>query len=692
MKKIPFFLVAMAAMTMSMVSCQKDELEGGDDMSNLEQLSFVDTQSKVFLDPSNYKLLWKKNDDVRMYTNDAADGSKVYKCPLTGDATATNVKHVVDAADAPAFKKSQQKYAFYPTFSVTPVMNGSDYATDANGDPVFVVDLPNQQVLDNDINPISRLHLTRFPRAAKCAAGYSTYNYKNLCGIFVLWLSAEDGIDGAVSEITFEANEPSNGNFKVSWTGSYNSWTPVLTPAEGYTDDNKVTKLFYHQPIDISNGYQQFFFALPEPLTDGTGGYVGYHVYTNCKITITSSTNHIKVLTYDQIPIIRSQMTLLNQSVTNVDHFDKKSGIFTVAQTSVGNPTKKVYFSPGNLQYKNTNWQFASQQYEVLHDYTPASYTTDGSNYNQDLFGWSTTYSEYGKSLDGDKYVDGDLNSPFLEWGTMAFGNGSPWYTMPVQEWEVLLYKRATNFTYNGQTVRWIAVTMGQRTKQYYTESIWGNSNYKLSDGTTMRDGWVYMYDPDIENDFEECHNVAVPFPWGTQTCYNVVKFKYPYYTDGPYEYEQDGILIVPDDFTRTKWNAATNSANIPSNAINNMGNHPDVNGNNMEMVVLSKQQLKALEGYGVAWLPAVGKATLGGSIGNYNAPGSGQESALYYWTATPYERMRDANGPTTTAGNTNSAFQLYVHNNGGSYGMNGQSRTDRCAVRLVREAPRTDW
>lgn len=682
MKKIPFFLVAMAAMTMSMVSCQKDELEGGDDMSNLEQLSFVDTQSKVFLDPSNYKLYWKKNDDVRMYTNNAADGSKVYKCPLTGDATATNVKHVVDAADAPAFTKSQQKYAFYPTFSVTPVMNGSNYATDANGDPVFVVDLPNQQVLDNDINPINRLHLTRFPRAAKCAAGYSTYNYKNLCGIFVLWLSAEDGIDGAVSEITFEANEPSNGNFKVSWTGSKNSWTPVLTPAEGYTDDNKVTKLFYHQPIDISNGYQQFFFALPEPLTDGTGDYEGYHVYTNCKITITSSTNHIKVLTYDQIPIIRSQMTLLNQSVTNVDNFDKKSGIFTVAQTSYGNPTKKVYFSPGNLQYKNTNWQFASQQYEVLHDYAPASYTTASSNYNQDLFGWSTTNSDYGQSLNSSDYVDGSRTSPFKEWGTMAFGNGSPWYTMPVQEWEVLLYKRATNFTYSGQTVRWIAVTMGQQVVvehdvTYKTDDYWENN---------VR----HVYNPDIENDFED---VYINHDGWTE---HVIYYKNPRRTVGwtstEYVYEQDGILIVPDDFTQTKWNAATNNANIPYAAINNMGNHPDGNGQNMEMVVISKQQLKALEEYGVAWLPAVGKATLDGSIGNYSAPGNGQEGALYYWTATPYEWKRDANGQTTTEGNTNSAFQLYVHNNGGSYGMNGQSRTDRCAVRLVREAPSTDW
>ena len=683
MKKIPFFLVAMAAMTMSMVSCQKDELEGGDDMSNLEQLSFVDTQSKVFLDPDSYALLWKKNDNVRMYTNNAADGSKLYRCPLTGENTATNVKHVVDSADAPAFTKQQQKYAFYPEFSVSPVMNGCSYST-ANGDPVFVVDLPNQQVLDNDVNDINRPHLTRFPRAAKCAAGYSTYSYKNLCGIFVLWLSGEDGIDGAVSEITFEANEPSNGNFKISWTGSKNSWTPVLTPVEGYTDDNKVTKLVYHQPIDISNGYQQFFFSLPEPLTPGTGDYEGYHVYTNCKITVTSSTNHIKVLTYDEIPIIRSQMTLLNRDVTNVDEFVKKSGIFTVAQSSYGNPTKKIYFSPGNLQYKNTNWQFAAQQYEVLHGYAGSSYTTDtATNFNQDLFGWSTTNSKYGQSLNSSDYEDGSLASPFKEWGEKAFGKGSPWYTMPVEEWEVLLYKRATNFTYNGTTVRWVATTMG------YTETVEHNVTYSTED--YWENNIRHIYNPNIENDFES--GVIVHSPDYSE---NVIYFKNPYkkvgYTSTEYVYEQDGILIFPDDFTLDKWNAATNRASIPSNAINNIGNHPDQNGNNMDMVVLSKQQLKALEEYGVAWLPAVGKAALGGTIGNYSAPGNGQEGSLYYWTATPYEWMRNANGITNTAGNTGSAFQIYVHNNGGSYGMNGQSRTDRCAVRLVREAPRSDW
>lgn len=686
MKKSFLFFAALASMTLAFVSCQKDELEGGDGISYLEQPVLTDTQAKVFMNPDTYKLFWKKNDNVRMYTNSADEGTKLYTCPLTGDAIASTTNHTVSAADAPAFLKQQQKYAFYPEFTVSPVMNGDNYSFDGNGDPIFVVDLPNQQVLDNDINDISRLHLTRFPRAAKCASGYTVYNYKNLCGILVLWLSNEDGIDGAVEEIKFEANEPSNGGFQVSWTGSRNTWNPVLTPVDGYTDENKVTKLVYHQPIAINNGYQQFFISLPQPLTvSAAGTYAGYPVYTNCKITITSSSNHVKVLEYPEIPITRNQMTLLNFGVTTVNNFVAKSGIFTVEQQSFGNPTKKVYFSPGNLQYKNTNWQFAAQQYEVLHGYSGSSYTTAGTNYNQDLFGWSTTRSNYGQSETATDYYDGNLDSPFEEWGTKAFGPNSPWYTMPVQEWEVLLYKRKTDFNYNQTTVRWVATTIG------YSETVEHDVSYTT--GEYWENNIHYIYNPNIEDDFEYHYNENYNNTgWVHNYCFYKNPKKNVGWTSTGYTYEQDGILIFPDDFTLAKWNAATNSANIPYAAINNIGRHPDGNGQNMDMVVLSKQQLKALEEYGVAWLPAVGKATMRGSVGNYSAPGDGQEGALYYWTATPYEEERDADGPTGAQGETSSAFQLYVHNNGGSYGMNGQSRTDRCAVRLVREAPRSDW
>lgn len=686
MTRLSFKFIAATLLVLSAAACQKDtDFDLGDGNATNETLLVETDDSKVFMNENNYKLWWKANDNIKMITDAASDGVKTYKNALNGNDSALNV--IINSKDGSDFSFKKKCYGFYPEFEFTPVMDGSQYATDANGDPIVVVNLEQQQVLDNDRTPLFRLHLTRYPRACKSVANYNKYDFKNLCGTLVFFLKsdASDG-DDKIEEIRFEADQYSNGQFEISWTGSGTTWEPVLTPVNP-TDDNKVTRLKFNERVDISSG-RQFFLALPQTTTPHSTK-TGKFVYTNCKITITTANNHVKVLRYPEITITRNKMTRLVQNSeitpnTSLNNFDTKSGLFTVAQQSFGYPTKKVYFSPGNLQFKNTNWQFAAQQYEVLHGYTGSSYTTSSSNYSQDLFGWSTTNSSCGQSELPGNYTDNQLDSPFLDWGRLAFGPNSPWYTMPVEEWEVLLYKRKTDFSLGGTTIRWVAATMGHiETSEYQYYYDWG--------------GRKHIYDPTIENETE---NGILDHGSHTESViYEKNRKEGQYYTTETstiYVYEEDGILIFPDEFTASNWNSATNSASIPNNARNKCGNHPDMNGNNMEMVMLSKQQLKNLEEVGVVWLPAAGKAalnsTVGSTVGSFAAPNTYSESALYYWTASPYVQMRNENGATTTPGNASSAFQLYVHNNSSSYAMNGQDRTDRCAVRLVRQAPSTDW
>lgn len=109
-------------------------------------------------------------------------------------------------------------------------------------------------------------------------------------------------------------------------------------------------------------------------------------------------------------------------------------GVFSVSDT------KKVYFSPGNLQatYHESEdkytWDFAENQYAFIGN-KPGNTTidtqTDGAVV--DLFGWSTKNTTYGISTkNGVSAYHGD----FRDWGNTK---GDGWYTLTIGEWKYLL-------------------------------------------------------------------------------------------------------------------------------------------------------------------------------------------------------------------------------------------------------------
>lgn len=111
-------------------------------------------------------------------------------------------------------------------------------------------------------------------------------------------------------------------------------------------------------------------------------------------------------------------------------------GVFSVS------PTKKVYFSPGNLQAtynsstKKYTWDFAENQYHVIGN-APGNTTidtqTDGAVV--DLFGWSTEKNYYGISTSN---THSTYYGDFKDWGK-AVGDG--WQTLQKGEWQYLLDK-----------------------------------------------------------------------------------------------------------------------------------------------------------------------------------------------------------------------------------------------------------
>ena len=117
----------------------------------------------------------------------------------------------------------------------------------------------------------------------------------------------------------------------------------------------------------------------------------------------------------------------------NAGNTDKKA--FSVSSS------KQVYFSPGNLQYHpaNNEWRFAENQTDYIGD----ANSNISSSYNGwlDLFGWSTSATNFGVST---SIYSSDYSGSFVDWGRNKIGNDAPntWRTLTYDEWDYLRYNR----------------------------------------------------------------------------------------------------------------------------------------------------------------------------------------------------------------------------------------------------------
>ena len=130
--------------------------------------------------------------------------------------------------------------------------------------------------------------------------------------------------------------------------------------------------------------------------------------------------------------------------------YDDTPGIGTFSVSA----DKQVTFSKGNLQYtQSTNtWSFAEHQYDYIgtDNVTGGSVSSDqygdsksgtGLADKIDLFGWSTSATNFGVSTSTD---DNDYSGSFVDWGTNTIGLDAPntWRTLTDNEWNYLRYNR----------------------------------------------------------------------------------------------------------------------------------------------------------------------------------------------------------------------------------------------------------
>ena len=132
-------------------------------------------------------------------------------------------------------------------------------------------------------------------------------------------------------------------------------------------------------------------------------------------------------------------------------------GVFSVSAD------KQVTFSQGNLQYTQSTdtWSFASAQWEMIGTDNVTGGSVNSDQYGDaktgdaladkvDLFGWSTSSTNFGVSTSTD--WENDYLGSFVDWGTNQIGADAPntWRTLSYDEWNYLLNTRTNASSLKG--------------------------------------------------------------------------------------------------------------------------------------------------------------------------------------------------------------------------------------------------
>jgi hypothetical protein len=164
-------------------------------------------------------------------------------------------------------------------------------------------------------------------------------------------------------------------------------------------------------------------------------------------------------------------------------------GIFSVSAT------KKVNFSPGNLQYtqSTSTWSFAENQYDYIgtDNVTGGSVSTDTWGDSKpgtaladkiDLFGWSTSANNFGITT---STMSEDYFGSFVDWGTNIIGSDAPntWRTLTYDEWEYLLNTRP-----NASSLKGVAQVNGVNGLVFLPD------NWTCPSGVTFTPGFYSEY------------------------------------------------------------------------------------------------------------------------------------------------------------------------------------------------------
>ena len=201
-------------------------------------------------------------------------------------------------------------------------------------------------------------------------------------------------------------------------------------------------------------------------------------VWANGRLLYGTPIESIDSLTYDEMEDVDTLHLLLPRTLIKMVHDTVYIHDTVYVETDCGgegdtpsagigvfsvSADKQVTFSKGNLQYtQSTNtWSFAENQWDYIgtDNVTGGSVSSDPTYGDSksgtaladkvDLFGWSTSTTNFGVSTSEDW---DDYSGSFVDWGTNTIGNDAPntWRTLTINEWDHLLKNRTNASSLKG--------------------------------------------------------------------------------------------------------------------------------------------------------------------------------------------------------------------------------------------------
>lgn len=475
---------------------------------------------------------------------------------------------------------------------------------------------------------------------AEASDGSVDVQMHNLTALLKVNINLPSGQDYVLKSITVRAKDNSGnekyfaGKYTVNLAAATPAMTLVTSPMEG---TQQVVLAVPETDGAISGGSSKSFYVAVPPMQN-----VKFSVMLYGKLTSSGKTTKV-IATKRQT----NWATLNANEVGTINFTSVKEGegqlpyLYTVAANAQGNPTKKVRFSIGNLQYKRGGthsrltmgsnvegtWRFAENQYDYIGSgNSKISQLYAGTNTTDwiDLFGWATSQKKWIRARFQPWEYEGGHN----EYGT----NGSAPDGMELQ------YDWSANEISNGGGVD------AMNTQHWYTMpgAEW---NYVVSGTTTGGSPTTVS-----TNARYKCNSLAT-----------VCGVK--------------GIILLPDYSWAKNWNKYVNPISCAPFV-------PDA-WTNFNANVYNQDQWDEMEAAGAVFMPAGGKRVGTTVTGYSNAPtGSG---LVFYWTSST---------PQQSGGN---ATYMFVYNPNASSPILGvpgtsQNRQEGASVRLVYEVPSTQW
>lgn len=418
MKKILFFAAAVAAL---LTSCNKENAtQDFEEVSTVYATFAQDNATKVVMgasDGTKTPLNWNQGDEIVVVNANNMTYGKYQTAPSVQDGDSRAEFVLVDGTE---INPSVPHFAVYP---YERIFQGT-YAFEYKAEQAYV---------ENSFDP------AQMPLTAKNASGNS-FTFNAQAAVVRLKVSTTTS-DVKVTSIELASK------------------TKALT---GYADAD-LTAATYGVPVRNTGKTTTLVCPAGGVAINGTAKefniVVPGQTYPSGDLTITVKTNKGFFKKTSKAEAIFAAGKVYNISVSGEPALPAGAlpGVFTV-----GNGTDniagtsddvKVYFSKGNLQakYNGTNyiWGFAANQYDCIGDAagntTITAYGTNDNNAIVDLFGWSTSATNYGINVSTESST---YSGDFVDWGK-NIGDGKTWRTLTKDEWVYLFNTRSAS-TVNG--------------------------------------------------------------------------------------------------------------------------------------------------------------------------------------------------------------------------------------------------